>query len=67
MLAVTVRERYYGVYQSPCVDHCAELRLEKQAREKLHQQGVELREKYLELGRSYHSTDGVSGPEEISK
>ena len=41
---------HYGIYQSPCTDHCQELRQQEEELVAMRLRGVALRREYLKAG-----------------
>ena len=53
----TDNEKHYGVYQAPCQDRCGDLMTEKHQREATRQEGLKLREQYVEKAKHQSGYD----------
>jgi len=50
MLCTVDGQAHYGVYQSPCSDHCQELRQQEEKLKAMRLRGLALRREYLKAG-----------------
>ena len=51
---------HYGVYQTPCIDHCQELRQQEEELAAMRSRGLALRRDYLKAGFDNGNDEEVS-------
>ena len=52
-------EKHNGVRQSPCTDHCAELRVQEEQLRLTRQEGARLKAAYIEAAKGHDNTNQV--------